>query len=74
MYCKWYCRLAQICFKDYQEMSLMSGTLFISFEILMDHLFLRINFENITLWGKNYMNLDAHCKKILNEIIANVVK
>lgn len=74
MYCKWYCRLAQIYFKDYQEMSLMSATLFISFEILMDHLFLRINFENITLWAKNYMNLDAHCKKILNEIIANVVK
>ena len=22
MYCQWYCRLAQICFKDYQEMSL----------------------------------------------------
>ena len=49
---KWCCKLAQICFKDYQEMSLMSGTLQISFETLMDYLFLRIHFEDITYWEK----------------------
>ena len=52
IYCQLCCRLAQIFFKDYREMSLMSHILFIYFETLMDHLFLGIYFEKLILWEK----------------------
>lgn len=56
-------------------MSLMRDTLQTSFETLMDYMFLRIHFENITYWEKRIiLKLDAHCRTVLNEIIANVVK